>query len=480
MNYSHAIGWLFLITFIVIKQARGESLGPYMKRHLAIDPRHIECSKNGSIKILVVDNPPYVITRNTSLNNGVAPPVGGVLVDFFMSAIRMCYKECNITFQAFDNVKELLQAIHDYQGNIAFPVASTMAVNLTWPWYKGTPIVLQSAIQGKDRALIIHKGNYNQWLKDTMFNNLFKSWPLFALTFVFAGLSGICVWILECQSNGDDFGASFSRGWFEGFWWAFVSMTTVGYGDKTPRTVLGRLFASVWIAFGLVMVAMFTATASNAIMSLEFNGIAQAEVGVLSSTDASHQAAKHGAIPKRFKSFKAMRDALYADEVNAILIDQYVGAYFIDILKSDDLRMLASLSYEYTYSIAFLDDQSQHIQMECFKNIQNRYGTSSFLERYTKQLKIFDFNTDFPGLFTTEGRTGYLFISGIALSVIVITGTVIDQLNKKYNLFGNRIFRKCCKTRIVEMSKDKTFTRDDRRGNIDSEPIQNEGDLLNN
>lgn len=49
-------------------------------------------------------------------------------------------------------------------------------------------------------------------------------------------------------------------------WWAFCTVTTVGYGDFTPVTVMGRVFAVVLMAGGVVLVGLIVATISSAVV----------------------------------------------------------------------------------------------------------------------------------------------------------------------------------------------------------------------
>lgn len=76
---------------------------------------------------------------------------------------------------------------------------------------------------------------------------------------------GFLVWLLEHKNNPDQFGGTRRQGIFSGFWWAMVTMTTVGYGDTAPRTVGGRIIGLFWMLAALVIVSFFTASITSAL-----------------------------------------------------------------------------------------------------------------------------------------------------------------------------------------------------------------------
>ena len=47
---------------------------------------------------------------------------------------------------------------------------------------------------------------------------------------------------------------------FDGIYWAVVTMTTVGYGDKTPKTRVGRSIAVLWMLASLALISLVSTT----------------------------------------------------------------------------------------------------------------------------------------------------------------------------------------------------------------------------
>ena len=42
----------------------------------------------------------------------------------------------------------------------------------------------------------------------------------------------------------------------QAFWWAIVTLTTVGYGDKIPKTSSGRFIAGLSAVLGIIILSM--------------------------------------------------------------------------------------------------------------------------------------------------------------------------------------------------------------------------------
>lgn len=71
---------------------------------------------------------------------------------------------------------------------------------------------------------------------------------------------GTIIYFVERKDNEDQFGGKPVEGIGAGFWWAGVTLTTIGYGDKAPVTLGGRVVAMLWMLVGLAVSSILTAT----------------------------------------------------------------------------------------------------------------------------------------------------------------------------------------------------------------------------
>ena len=83
-----------------------------------------------------------------------------------------------------------------------------------------------------------------------------------ANVFRFVGLSTIFLTVIagavQATLDSNDF-----KSFWDGVWWAVVTVTTVGYGDIYPSTVVGRIIGIVLMLVGIGFLAVLTATIAS-------------------------------------------------------------------------------------------------------------------------------------------------------------------------------------------------------------------------
>jgi len=89
------------------------------------------------------------------------------------------------------------------------------------------------------------------WIRTLIRNSFFQVGAGILLTMVIGGI--VLQWLEPGEISKDD----------NPYWWAIVTMTTVGYGDFSPATPAGRMFAVLIMFIGISLVSLLTASISS-------------------------------------------------------------------------------------------------------------------------------------------------------------------------------------------------------------------------
>ena len=74
-------------------------------------------------------------------------------------------------------------------------------------------------------------------------------------------LGGVSMFLVEFRYNPS------IQTVFDGIWWALVTITTVGYGDVVPATLLGRIVGGVLMVGGMFTLALFAGIVGSSLVS---------------------------------------------------------------------------------------------------------------------------------------------------------------------------------------------------------------------
>jgi ABC-type amino acid transport substrate-binding protein len=144
--------------------------------------------------------------------------------------------------------------------------------------------------------------------------------------FVFIVVCGHIVWYAERGKEAID--DRYFPGVFEAFWWAFVTMTTVGYGDIAPRRWLGRAVAVLVMFTGISFFGWFVAQMSSSItlekLRSEISGpqdMRGRKVGTKAGTTSVAALKVYGADVVTYPSIEEAYLALMTNDVRAVVFD---------------------------------------------------------------------------------------------------------------------------------------------------------------
>jgi len=165
-----------------------------------------------------------------------------------------------------------------------------------------------------------------------LISSLFKGHKsvLFAGLMILIFIAGHIIWIVERSSKNraTSFHRKYVPGVFEGMYWALITASTIGYGDKVPQRWIGRVLAAIIIIIFLPLFGYFIAQLSSDLtmqsLKANINGpedLRGRRVAVVGGTTSHEYMKKERAYIDEFATVEDAYDALLNEKVDAVVYD---------------------------------------------------------------------------------------------------------------------------------------------------------------
>ncbi|RKF23286.1 ABC transporter substrate-binding protein [Altericroceibacterium spongiae] len=169
---------------------------------------------------------------------------------------------------------------------------------------------------------------------------------------------GLLFWLAERRANEDEFDHSL-RGIGSGFWFSAVTMTTVGYGDKAPRTVLGKVIALIWMFGAIIIISTFTGMIASSLTAGRLEGavsgpddLPNVAVGSIAGSASDEWLTEEGYGFSDFPDVESGLAALQDGSIDAFVYDDPLLRYMVRTSYNQDLRLLPGTFGRQDYGIA--------------------------------------------------------------------------------------------------------------------------------
>ena len=187
-----------------------------------------------------------------------------------------------------------------------------------------------------------------KFIKSFFSLNFFKA--LGALSIVIL-IFGFLEWYFERKQNKEEFGPGIKGVW-NGFWWSAVTMTTVGYGDKSPKTVGGRIVALIWMFTAIIIISGFTASISSSLTitnigstRVKIEDFKEKKLGTIDNSGTNQWLKDHFFSNKTtYSTMEQMLIALESGKIDAIAYDRPI---LQNIIKKDQWSKYNLLDFKY-------------------------------------------------------------------------------------------------------------------------------------
>lgn len=312
MNWRILIFHLFLISSVQLLPAQEEPVDTLPK-----------------INIGIKDSPPFIFRDHSGRWAGISKQLWEQIAQDI--GVQFEYRELTLS-QILDSLEA--GAVDLSINPLTVTSERIQRIDFTQPYYTSNSAV---AVQVKDTT------RWRDFLTNFFSINFLKAvLLLFLVIFIF----GFITWLFERKHNPEEF----ERGWkglWSGVWWSAVTMTTVGYGDKSPRSPGGRIVALVWMFTAIIIISGFTAAIASALTVnrldseiSSLNDLRKIKVGTVEASASERFLLENYINSSGFKTVEEGLATLSAGDIEAFVYDEPILRYRIERDSLDQLEVL--------------------------------------------------------------------------------------------------------------------------------------------
>ena len=227
-----------LVQFLLIELSFGVCLVAAMVCALGAEQRETE-----PLRVAVYEVPPYGYVDTDGL-------ISGVSVDLWRRVAEQM--EWSFKLIPVSDIDSILSGLEQGRfdaaiGAITITAERAARVDFSYPAHRSGVAIAVRKETGPLFALM----SYGTALSELS--------PLIIIILTMLVLIGVAMWFIERRAHSAGQAPESSVVTLrDGLYWAVVTMTTVGYGDKTPKTTGGRIIAIVWMLGSVALVSLLS------------------------------------------------------------------------------------------------------------------------------------------------------------------------------------------------------------------------------
>jgi polar amino acid transport system substrate-binding protein len=170
---------------------------------------------------------------------------------------------------------------------------------------------------------------------------------------------GVLVWWFEKRRNPNQFGGGAAKGIASAFWFSAVTMTTVGYGDKAPVSLGGRVVTLIWMFAAIIVISSITAAITSALTLSQLESpvrglgdLAKVRVGTVADSTSESYLQKQRISSRPFRTVAEGLQIMSDGGIEALVYDAPVLRYLVNQKYKGRMTVLPNTFLRQDYGIA--------------------------------------------------------------------------------------------------------------------------------